>query len=90
MRNDAPRRLKLTLIADLDSGGPWEMLWAEHLCTGDTEPVRSEFWDQVYGKKNCWISKGKLFQIEGAETVSQEELKTYPGLSISGFHIRAR
>jgi len=70
-----PKRLKLTLITDLDPGGPWENLWAGHLFTGDTEPVRGEVWHQVYGKKNCWIYKGKLFQIEGAETVPQEELK---------------
>jgi len=72
MRNDAGKRLKVSLIEDSQaSKDPVAMLLTSHLHSGsDNEPVRSK----IHGSDH-WVYRGKVFQVEGAEATSDEELK---------------
>jgi hypothetical protein len=72
MRNDPRKKLKISLIEDSQaSKDPVAMLMTTHLHKGsDCEPTRSE----MYGP-DSWVYKGKVFKVEGAEAVSDEEVK---------------
>jgi len=72
MRNETRKKPKITLIEDSHaSKDPVAMLMTSQLHKGsDSEPVRSE----IYGA-DCWVYKGKVFRVEGAEAIAEEELK---------------
>jgi hypothetical protein len=73
MRTDARKRLKITLIEDsrASKDPAVRVMNSINLHPGsDSEPVRSS----MHGP-DCWIYRGAVFRIEGAETSSDEEVK---------------
>lgn len=73
MRSEAWKRLKIVLIEDSQaSKDPMDMLLTSQVLHpgSDSEPVRSK----IHGA-DCWVYRGKVFQVEGAQATAEEELK---------------
>jgi HNH endonuclease len=73
MRSEARKKLKIVLIEDSHASKDpiAQLLASQELNRGsESEPVRGA----LHGE-DCWVYKGRVFQIEGADTTSEEEIK---------------
>ena len=70
MRIEPRKKLRITVIEDSQNDPVVKVMTTGLHKGSDNEPVRSA----VYGP-DSWVYKGRVLKVEGAETISEEELR---------------